>query len=223
MTQNLFVTGAGTDIGKTWVCCRILRALLGRVGLRCVKPVVSGFDPVTAADSDPGRLLAAQGLVVDETGIEAISPWRFRAAVSADMAAAREQRTIDFEQLVQFSRSPADVSINMVEGIGGVMAPVDDKHTVLDWIAAMPARALLVTGSYLGSLSHTLTALSALRQRGIEVAAVVVSQSPEEPVPVEDTAATLQGFCNPVPVMIFRRNKEPSATEMAALVQQIFP
>ena len=67
--------------------------------------------------------------------------------------------------------------MTLIEGIGGVMAPLDARHTVLDWIAALGAPALLVVGSYLGTLSHSLTAAAALRQRGVALLGVVVSES----------------------------------------------
>ena len=57
------------------------------------------------------------------------------------------------------------------------MVPLDAEHTVLDWIAALRAPAVLVVGSYLGTLSHTLTAAAVLRERGCALAAVIVSES----------------------------------------------
>ncbi len=74
------------------------------------------------------------------------------------------------------------------------MVPLTATETVLDWITALHVPALLVTGSYLGTLSHTLTAAEALRARGIAVAAIVVSESEESPVPLEETVATLKRF-----------------------------
>ncbi len=57
------------------------------------------------------------------------------------------------------------------------MVPLDDTHTVLDWMTALRIPVLLVAGSYLGTISHTLTALHVLAQRNLDIAAVVVSES----------------------------------------------
>lgn len=228
---TLFVTSSGTGIGKTFVCCRLLEALPRHLRVRAVKPVVTGFpaEPASGAaagtssgaafaESDSGRILRAQGLSLDAHAIAATSPWRFRAPLSADMAAAREGRTIDFDELVGFSRAPAGIDLNLVEGIGGVMAPLDGTHTVLDWIAALEARALLVVGSYLGALSHSLTAHGALTARGVPIAAIVISQSAEEPVPTAETAASLERFVGATPVLILPRDEKANAAELAALV-----
>jgi len=220
--NSLFVTSSGTDIGKTFLCCRLIAAVAGQRTIRCIKPVVTGFEPDDAAASDTGHLLAAQGIGVDTNTIAATSPWRFRAALSADMAAAREKRSISFDELIEFSRPPPGIDLNLIEGIGGVMAPLDHEHTVLDWISALDAPALLVVGSYLGSLSHTLTALHALNARQISLAAIVISQSIEEPVPTAETAASLKHFCGRVPIAILPRSPNADAAELAALLDRFF-
>jgi dethiobiotin synthetase len=203
---SLFVTSSGTDIGKTFVCCRLIESLRGAVRLRCIKPVVTGFDPAAPAGTDPARLLEARGMAVDRASLAATSPWQFRAALSADMAAAREGRSVPFDELVAFSRAPPDVELNLIEGIGGVMAPVDERHTVRDWIAALDTECLLVVGSYLGSLSHALTAADVLARIGREPLAIVISQSQSEPVSTEETAASLERHCASTPIIVLERN-----------------
>jgi dethiobiotin synthetase len=220
--RTLFVTGSGTGVGKTFVSSRLLAALPPSLRLRCLKPVVSGYAAATAADSDPGRLLAAQAIPIAADAIAAISPWRFRAALSADMAAAREQRSIPFAELVAFCRAGPEIGLTLIEGVGGVMAPIDARHTVLDWIAALRSRVVLVVGSYLGSLSHALTAVAAIQSRGLQPLAVVVSQSADEPVPMAETAATLRRFVAPVPVLTLPRQHDADAAELAGLVLSAF-
>ena len=234
---TLFVTGSGTGVGKTFVCCRLLAALPRGLRVRAVKPVITGFPaedeaPAEAesaarapagaalAESDPGRILRAQGLPLDAGTIRATSPWRFREPLSADMAAARAGRAIDFAELLRFSRAPDGIDLNLVEGIGGVMAPLDGTRTVLDWIAALEASAVLVVGSYLGALSHSLTAHAALAARRVSTVAVVVSQSADEPAPTAETAASLRRFVGATPVLVLPRNEKASAAELAALVLQ---
>ena len=95
--------------------------------------------------------------------------------------------------------------MTLIEGIGGVMVPLDAKHTVVDWIAALDAPALLVVGSYLGTLSHSLTAAAVLRERAVTIAGVVVSESEEQPVPATETAETLARFVAPVPLRVLPR------------------
>ena len=101
--MSVFVTATGTDIGKTFVACGLIRALRrkGRAAA-ALKPVLSGFEPAEAEGSDSGRLLAALGRPVTPDEIARISPWRFAAPLSPDMAALREKRTLDFAGVVDF-------------------------------------------------------------------------------------------------------------------------
>ncbi|HEY8520448.1 MAG TPA: dethiobiotin synthase [Gammaproteobacteria bacterium] len=214
----LFVTGSGTDVGKTYVTALLARQLrhAGRT-VAALKPVATGFDPTHPAESDPGRLLLAVGVEPSAVAIAGVSPWRFAAPLSPDMAAAREGRAIDFEALVAFCARRRDADVTLIEGIGGVMVPLDGAHTVRDWIAALRAPALLVTGSYLGTLSHTLTAVEALRRGGCRIAGIVVSESAEQPVPADETAAVIARFTSPTPVRLVRRG-DASAAALLDLV-----
>jgi dethiobiotin synthetase len=200
----LFVTATGTDVGKTFVTAGLASHLIanGRA-VDVLKPVVSGFDPASTAISDPAVLLAALGRPVIETEIANISPWRFRAPLSPDAAAQREGRVIDFAALVAFSRSAVAVcrDVLLIEGVGGIMVPLDDRHTVLDWMLAVRLPLLLVAGSYLGALSHTLSAADVLRRRKLTIAAVVISESIAGPVPLDETIATIGRFLTPIPVL----------------------
>ncbi len=216
---TLFVTAAGTDVGKTFVMLQLIAELRAAgQGVYALKPVASGFSVEDAAGSDTGALLRGQGLPLDEAHLDAVSPWRFAAPLSPDMAAARERRTVPFDALVEFCATPRDASITLIEGIGGVMVPLDERHTVLDWIVALAAPTLLVVGSYLGALSHSLTAAAALQGRGVEVAGIVVSESVQQPVPVDETAGVLAGFVRPVPVRVLRRSAAAPAQPLLPLL-----
>lgn len=204
-----FVTATGTDIGKTFVTAGLLRLLrdAGRNAV-AIKPVASGYDSARAPSSDPGILLAAMGEAASPAAAERISPWRFAAPLSPDMAAARENRTIDFDALIAFCRARLAETQGplFVEGVGGVMVPLDNRHTVLDWMAALDLPLILVTGSYLGTISHTLTALDAIGRRDLKTAAIVVNESGDGAVPLGDTLATLARFSGAIPIIALRRS-----------------
>lgn len=200
----VFVTATGTDIGKTFVAAGLIRHFraAGRA-VDAIKPIISGFDASAAESSDSGILLDALGRPLVLTEIERISPWRFKVPLSPDMAAQREGRTIDFNALVDFSRRAMDVSRDMllIEGVGGVMAPLDAGHTVLDWMTALRLPLILVVGSYLGSISHTLTALHVLARRNLATAAVVVSETPGSAAPFDDTIDSIARFADSIEVI----------------------
>lgn len=217
-----FVTATGTDIGKTYLGCGLLRHWRKR-GLKvgAFKPVLSGFDAAQAEASDAGMLLAALGRPVDATSLDEISPWRFAAPLSPDMAAAKEGRHIDYKAVLSASRGflDRDCDVALIEGAGGVMAPLTDDRTMLDWISDTRLPAILVTGSYLGTLSHSLTALRVLAEQGIPVAAIVMNETPGSTVKLAENAAALARRWPAAPVKALPRDAGPQAmAEIAELL-----
>jgi dethiobiotin synthetase len=204
-----FVTSTGTDIGKTFVTAGLIRAFrdAGRkVG--ALKPIVSGFDLATSALSDPGVLLGALDEPITVEALARLSPWQFAAPLSPDMAAAREGKSVPFDEIVALCRDAiaAETGTLFVEGVGGVMVPLDNKRTVLDWMVALRLPLIVVAGGYLGTISHTLTALDVLARAKLEVASLVINDSGDGAVPLDETAATLGRFTR-VPITILPRVK----------------
>jgi dethiobiotin synthetase len=221
-----FVTSTGTDIGKTFVTAGLIRYVReSNQPVDALKPVVSGYDSSVVETSDPAVLLKALGRPVSAAEIAAMAPWRFRAPLSPDIAAAREGRSIDFDRLVGFSRAAVEAAPGMlfIEGVGGIMVPLDARRTVLDWMAALDIPLLLVVGGYLGAISHTLTALDVLAQRKLTVAAIVVSESERDTVALDDTVESIARFTGGVEVIGLPRlpggiNQHPAFAQIAALL-----
>jgi dethiobiotin synthetase len=207
----IFITATGTDVGKTFVAASLIGNFrqMGRV-VEVIKPVVSGFDPTQAAISDPGVLIKALGVPVTPQAIEQISPWRFRAPLSPDLAARREGQTIDVDEVIAFCQSAIDQrqDVLLIEGVGGVMVPLDDQRTILDVMMALRLPVILVAGSYLGTISHTLTALDSLYRRDMNVMAIVVSETPGSTIPLDETVAAISRFADPVIGLPRRRSSD---------------
>jgi dethiobiotin synthetase len=193
--DRMFITAVGTGIGKTLVTA-ILCFQLARSGrtVRAIKPVVTGFSLDDRA-SDPALILRSLGLVPTPESIAAIAPLRFSEPVSPHLAARRERRTISIDDVARFchEQSAEDNDLLLIEGAGGVMSPVDDAHTNLDLMARLGHPVVLVTGTYLGVLSHTLTSIAVLRARGLVIRGIVVSES-EHDVGLADTVEALGQF-----------------------------
>ncbi|WP_036261568.1 dethiobiotin synthase [Methylocapsa aurea] len=193
----IFITGAGTDVGKTYVAAGLVR-LLRRRGqpVDALKPVVSGFNPGSPSGSDPAILLDALGRAMTEEEFARISPWRFRAPLSPDMAAQAEGRAIAFQELIDFCQAAIARTdgLLLIEGVGGLMVPLDDRHTVLDLMVGLGLPLIFVGGSYLGAISHILTGLDALLRRNLDVRAIVISETPGSSVALGAIATTLAHF-----------------------------
>jgi dethiobiotin synthetase len=207
--KALFVTATGTEVGKTYVTAGIIRASRQRGdAASAIKPVMSGYDAQMRQASDAGILLQAMGKPVNEKTVAAIAPWRYAAPLSPDMAAAREGRVLDLPRILTFCTAAIQAApgLMLVEGVGGVMVPLDAAHTVRDWIAALNLSTLLIAGSYLGTISHTLTAAEALLSRGINIATIVINESEISPVPPEQTAAAISRFLPDIALHIIPRH-----------------
>jgi len=226
----LFVTATGTDIGKTFVSAGLIAHYRAAgSSIDAIKPVVSGFDPQTwdrgPEASDPAVLLAALGRPVTPAEVERIAPWRFKAPLSPDQAAAQEGRAIVFQEVVEFCREAiaAHRGTLLIEGIGGIMVPLDDRRTVLDLMSVLRIPIVLVAGSYVGTISHSLTALEVLARRNINVAAVAVSESAASAATLSDTVKALQHFGGGTDIVgIPRRTPDndlaPAFAQLAALL-----
>jgi len=217
-----FVTSTGTDIGKTFVTAGLIRHLRhAGEKVDALKPVVSGFDIVTAALSDPGVLLGAMEEVVTTQTLARISPWRYAAPLSPDMAAALEGQSLDFDAIVALckERIAQTEGTLFIEGVGGVMVPLDETRTVLDWMAALDLPVIVVAGSYLGTISHTLTALDVLARKGLAVKMLVINDSGDGAVPMDETVAAIHRFAPAVTIGTLPRVKRPTdaADNFAAL------
>ena len=205
--RPLFFTGTGTDIGKTHILCAVIRAWrAGEKPLRVLKPVISGFNPSALNETDTIRLMRANGDALTGEGVQAVSPWRFRAPLSPDLAARKERRDLELEAIVSWclDRISRDMP-TVIEGAGGVMSPMASDGLNLDLIRELDAHPVLVAGSYLGTISHTLTALRALDGR----CTVVLNDHPRSETPIDETARTLSRFAPRADIRIF----DPAAPE----------
>ncbi|MEQ1706469.1 MAG: ATP-dependent dethiobiotin synthetase BioD, partial [Rickettsiales bacterium] len=126
----------------------------------------------------------------------------------------REGNNISFCELINFCREQekSDADILLVEGVGGVCVPLNDKYTVLDLMAELKDwKIILVTGSYLGSISHTLTAAHTLSASNIKLHAVIVNESENSTVSLAETVNTLKNFIKkPIDIITLPRKQASS-------------
>lgn len=218
--RALFVTGAGTDVGKTYVSASLLRGLRAQ-GLRpnALKPVMSGFDPDDLASSDAGRLVAALGREPTPEAIAAVAPFRFAPALPPTIAAARADRTLYFRDVVTACRramNEEEDDFLLVEGVGGVMSPIAEGGRVTELIDELEIPTLLVGGTYVGAASHTLTALTVLEMHNLPIVGIVISESEHSDVTLAETLSLIVPYANDHKVLTIPRGADRSA-DLAAL------
>ncbi len=186
--MSFFITATGTDAGKTLITGLLARQLSAHghaVTLR--KPIASGCDD---SGGDGALLAAALGQHADKLTLDRICPWRLTAPLSPPIAAKREGMSLSFEAITTFCRVPHAGTL-LIEGAGGVMSPLTENHTILDLATTLRFPVILACGTYLGAISHTLSALEVIRARGLKLAGIVLSASAGEHPDMHDTAAAI--------------------------------
>ncbi|HYZ93378.1 MAG TPA: dethiobiotin synthase [Actinomycetota bacterium] len=158
-----FVSGTDTGIGKTVVSAVLARRSLEQgMSVRYVKPLQTGGDDDAA--------------VVRSAGIDARTLLRFPDPLAPAVAAELSGTTIDFDGLVRDTRACGDgVDVLYVEGAGGLLVPITEKHTMADFAEALDAELIVVARPGLGTLNHTALTIEAAERRGLHVATIVVS------------------------------------------------
>ncbi len=177
MKQGYFVTGTGTGVGKTFVSCALIREARSRQ-LR-----VFGFKPIETGCIGPGD--DQQALV------EAAGNWQrgalagalqFQLPAAPLVAAAAEGRTIDLEPIREtYETGAAQADLVVVEGAGGWRVPITATSDMSTLAAMLKLPVIVVGSAILGTINHSLLTVEAVERDGQVVAAVVLSQRPEDP------------------------------------------
>jgi dethiobiotin synthetase len=183
------IAGTDTSVGKTWVACALARALrsAGRrvIGIKVVETGCAG----PRRDTEDGVLIArASG-----QGEPAEALVRLAAPLTPALAAEREGITLDFDDIllrIEGYARGADVAI--VEGTGGLLAPMSWEWNLVDLAQALEARALVVGRDRLGTVSHALLTLSALEVGAVPVSGVVLTPPPQPDGSTGTNATTIE-------------------------------
>jgi dethiobiotin synthetase len=176
MGRIIVIAGTDTGIGKTWVGCR-LAAHLKRTGvdIRAVKLAESGT-PVDLSDGEDGVLLAcAASQSVPKAALR-----RYRTPVAVAEAADREGVPFDLEAVISEVRDFADAAeLTLLEGAGGLLAPLTWKRSLLDVVRLLGADVVVVAADRLGTLNHTLLTAMALSLTSAPPLGVVLNALPD--------------------------------------------
>lgn len=192
--RGVFVTGTGTEVGKTVVAAVVARTL-AEEGKRVAvfKPAVTGLDE--GGEPDHALLRRAAGWEQSE---EEIAPYRYGPPMSPHLAAELAGEEIDPERLRASVQAAADGADALVcEGVGGLLVPLAAGYLVRDLAAELGLPLLVAASPGLGTINHTLLTIEAARAAGLTVAAVVLTPWPERPSAIErsnrETIAALGG------------------------------
>ena len=201
--EHFFITGIGTDVGKTLAAAVITQAL----GAHYWKPVQAGVDPGTDSSWIATMLDQPAGRIHPET-------YRLKTPASPHLAGRNDGVWVDtgriYDQYLEICRSfkkegrePAEDQwpkqgvrvpsehFLVIEGAGGLMVPLNDQEFVADLISRLGVRVILVSRNYLGSINHSLLTALVCRQYGLPVAGWIFN---DQYMQYEDEIVRWSGF-----------------------------
>jgi dethiobiotin synthetase len=178
----VFVTGTGTEVGKTIVAAALAHSLAAAgVRVAVFKPAVTGLDDPGEADHELLRRAAGS----DQTDAE-IAPYRYGPPASPHLAAALAGAEIEPERLREAAAAAAAGADELVcEGVGGLLVPLAADYTVRDLASDLALPLVIAAPPGLGTINHTLLSLEAARSAGLEVEMVVLTPWPDAAGAVE--------------------------------------
>lgn len=180
--RGVFVTGTGTEVGKTVVGSVLARtAAAGGQRVAVFKPAVSGLDEGGEPDHAMLRRASGSGQSDDE-----IAPYRYGPPVSPHLAAELADEAIDPARLREAAaRAGEQGDLLVVEGVGGLLVPLTLGYLVRDFARDLGLPVMIAASPTLGTINHTLLTIEGVRAVGLEVAGVVLTPWPAEPGTLE--------------------------------------
>jgi dethiobiotin synthetase len=160
--EKIFVTGTDTGVGKTMISAILMAGLNGFYW----KPIQSGLEEISDRE-----------WVREKTGLPEMhffeETYRLTRPLSPHSAARRDGVRIELDSFIEPEVPESGYLI--IEGAGGVMVPLNEKHLMTDLMKRVSAPVLLVCRSSLGTINHTLLSLEQLRREGLDVLGVIMN------------------------------------------------
>ena len=180
MAKGYFITGTDTGVGKTLVAGGIAALFKNKgTNVGVMKPIATGCKRVdNNLVSDDAVFLKSIAEVEDEYAL--INPVNFEQPLAPSIAARLSNTKIDIEKV----RTSYDILCErhdymIVEGIGGLLVPIDEYYFVVDMAEEMELPVIVVCSPTLGTINHTLLTVSYARQHGLDVKGIIINESAE--------------------------------------------
>jgi dethiobiotin synthase len=178
MNEGFFITGTGTEVGKTLVTGALLRCLVQKGRGLAVKPVQTGCECLESGLTAPDLEVCFKAVRDIPKSLELFCPIRFESPCSPHLAAELEGRDIDFENLVvSIVQKQSGCDWMVVEGAGGLLVPLTKNRTMLDLAGQLGLPIVMVVDNCLGAINHALLSISAVRKAGLPLAGIVMNNT----------------------------------------------
>ncbi len=177
-SKGFFITGTDTGVGKTFVTAGIAAVLKEKgINVGTMKPIETG-----CAEKDgklePQDAFYLKNATGTDDGLDLINPYRFKAPVAPSIASRLEGKTIDLTKIKACYETLASKHpVMLVEGVGGLLAPVNENETVADLVKVLHLPLIIIVEARLGMINHTLLTVKEAQTVGIEVKGIIINYS----------------------------------------------
>ncbi|WP_350019418.1 dethiobiotin synthase [Priestia flexa] len=221
MGKGLFITGTGTDVGKTYVTGLLVKKLREN-GYECgyYKPALSGakVEHAQLVPGDAKHVLETAG--IHEKPENTVS-YIYKQAVSPHLAANLEGNPVDIKVIkTDYQRAKAKYDYVAVEGSGGILCPIrwDDQHILLeDIVKELDLSTIVIADAGLGTINATVLTIEYLRARDIEVKGIIFNRSHEGNIMEEDNQRMVEVLTGVSVIGLVKQND----TELAMKAEKV--
>lgn len=180
MAKKIFITGTGTDVGKTYISALIVKKMR-ESGFNCgyFKPVISGVTEMC------GHLMESDANYVIEkakipTNPEECLSYYWQEAVSPHLAAKRKNQEIDINKIkYDFAQINKKYDYLLIEGAGGITCPLkidkEENYLLKDLIWELGLSVIIVADAGLGTINSTLLTVEYAKANGIEIEGIILN------------------------------------------------
>lgn len=185
---SAFITGTDTGIGKTFVTTALIYELKRRgVKTGAIKPVQSGGGRFSRNQLRGDADLLARASNFEGTP-ELINPYDFSESLSPHLVSRISGSEIRMEKvLASFASMKASYDTLLVEGAGGLMTPVSDGVFMVNLAKLFNLPLIIVAGSRLGTINHTLMTVKVAEKFDVSVAGIIINKISKHPDLAEET------------------------------------
>ncbi len=193
MKKSYFITAIDTDAGKS-IATGLMAKWLQEQGVRVITQKMAQTGCIGTSEDIETHRRIMDVPHFPEDGSRLTCPYIFPFPASPQLAARLAGEKIDLEKIhAATAELERRYDVVLTEGVGGVMVPLIDDRTVLDYMKRRPQPVILVSNGKLGSVNHTLLSLEVLHRHGIELDGVVYNEFAEtDPAIAADTFETLR-------------------------------
>ncbi|SMN10673.1 Dethiobiotin synthetase [uncultured Candidatus Thioglobus sp.] len=200
--KGLFISGSGTDVGKTFIASRLIQLLNDKYSVVVRKPIESDCIKKTNR-LIPKDAVLLNSLCTNPEPIDTVCVFQFAACVSGEKASFEQGITINLQNLIDAVQPSNQDDFVIIEGAGGIYSPIAQHLLNSELAAAIGLPIVLVVKDELGAINQALLSIEAAKKHNLTIAMVVLNQMQDNDL---DNAVALSAYTE-VDIVVFNKDK----------------